>query len=197
MPTLSYSSIHLKIIKFRQLNDNKHFLPHDIFNVLKTNRILKVRIRGKRGGAIRLRNFDLNNRVNLDNLVPITCNRLPITNYTNIAVVNTRSIRNKTLEFIENIIDNDIQICIVTETWLSDGDDALITECTPQNFSMLPVNRCNRAGGGTALLCNSKMKPRLIRSLTENYFEISEYLIRYQLTSILIFYSLPSSIFTG
>ena len=110
---------------------------------------------------------------------------MPITNYTNIAVVNTRSIRNKTLEFIENVIDNDIQICIVTETWLSDGDDALITECTPQNFFMLPVNRCNRAGGGTALLCNSKMKPRLIRSLTENYFEISEYLIRYQLTNIL------------
>ena len=36
--------------------------------------------------------------------------------------VNTRSIRNKTAEFLHHALDSRLDVCTVTETWLNDHD---------------------------------------------------------------------------
>ena len=44
------------------------------------------------------------------------------------AVINARSLRNKTAVFVDHIIDQNIDVCAVTETWLKDKDTASIAD---------------------------------------------------------------------
>ena len=42
------------------------------------------------------------------------------------ASVNARSLKNKSAEFVDHIFGNNIDICVVTETWLKDIDSVSI-----------------------------------------------------------------------
>ena len=55
---------------------------------------------------------------------------------------------------MDYIIENRIEACIVTETWLSDGDDIWISssDFTKNNYNIAVSNRQNRRGGGLALI---------------------------------------------
>ena len=44
-----------------------------------------------------------------------------------LSVLNVQCIKNKEILIMDHIIENRIEACIVTETWLSDGDDIWIS----------------------------------------------------------------------
>ena len=52
--------------------------------------------------------------------------------------VNTRSIRNKTAEFLHHVLDSRLDVCTVTETWLNDHDTvSLALICQTNSLPMV------------------------------------------------------------
>ena len=86
------------------------------------------------------------NRNNLVN-VEITRNSPKVIKRSNtrLALVNSRSIRNKDLMLYQHLVEKEIDICVVTETWLGQTDiDKIWYESTVLNrneFQLFPSNR--------------------------------------------------------
>ena len=54
----------------------------------------------------------------------------PHSAFLNFAVFNSRSVRNKIESIIDHVVENDIGLCTVTETWLYDDDSVSIAQLT-------------------------------------------------------------------
>ncbi len=67
--------------------------------------------------------------------------------------INAQSIRNKTTEFVEFVVNNKLDIVAVSETWLRKGDDVIVGDITPDGYCIKQVPRsASKRGGGIALL---------------------------------------------
>ena len=71
------------------------------------------------------------------------------------ATINARSLRNKTAVFVDHIVEQNIDVCVVTETWLKDKDTASICQ-SGYLFESFP-RQSNRSGGGTGVMFNSSL----------------------------------------
>ena len=93
-------------------------------------------------------------RPNQSNLIPIKRAPLPKSKSLHLAHVNARSIPNKMLQFKEYILDKDVDICAITETWLKqDPNDDTIKEVPPTGYKIVTTPRSDgRMGGGIALV---------------------------------------------
>lgn len=116
--------------------------------------ILKYNVptrRGKRGGQHKTRFWDSCSGVNASNLVEISTktNNLPVSTRHSFTIgcVNPRSIRNKLETFKDHVIDNSIDICAVTETWLKTEDDFIRDSLNMNGYVFKDVCRLNRTGG--------------------------------------------------
>ncbi|KAK6168192.1 hypothetical protein SNE40_022069 [Patella caerulea] len=70
--------------------------------------------------------------------------------------LNTRSVRNKTNEISDNIIEDDIDLFFISESWLCDcGDEAKIADLTPSSYKFQHVPRLHSSGGIAVLYKNS------------------------------------------
>ena len=68
-------------------------------------------------------------------------------------VFNSNSVKNKALLLSDFLIDLDIDIFAITETWLSgNGDLDVISDLTPSGYKCLQIPRQNTLGGGVALI---------------------------------------------
>ena len=93
--------------------------------------------------------------------------------------INTRSIRNKTGDFIDYVLSSNTHICAITETWLTAADDAIRSECTPCGYSFADHPReSNRQGGGTGILCKLPLTPQKVSAGEKTSFEFSEWIIK-------------------
>ena len=73
----------------------------------------------------------------------------------NCALVNIQSVGNKTYEIRDYINDNELDILVVTETWLTNYDNAKIKEMTPDTHTFLHVPREDRRGGGVGMFISN------------------------------------------
>ena len=73
---------------------------------------------------------------------------------------NARSVCNKTLAIADFILNNDIDICTITETWLSSSPNspAVINELIPTGYKFLHCPRTNKRGGGVAIIIRECFK---------------------------------------
>ena len=80
------------------------------------------------------------------------------TSILNLGLVNARSIRNKTDLLIDHVIDADIDLLAITETWLSpeESEDKTIKDVTTDGYKFEHVPRKNRRGGAIGFLYRSK-----------------------------------------
>ena len=78
------------------------------------------------------------------------------------ALLNARSLRNKTIAISDYIVDNSLDIGGITETWLRAGSDAItIGEITPPGYSLVHIPRPSGGkGGGVGLLYQDSFKLR-------------------------------------
>ena len=95
--------------------------------------------------------------------------------------INARSVCNKSDVIANNIIDNDADICTITETWLHPGDRDRpdIKDLTPDGYKLHHVPRQGgKGGGGVAVVYKANMN--MTTQLTESYtsFEHMEMLMR-------------------
>ena len=97
-------------------------IPLPVYHKLKRLQLLKhekITVRGTRGGVKKIRTYDRIRSANKNNLSEIKVISERSTNI-NIIIgcVNVRSVRNKAADFIDSIISDKYDICLVTETWL-------------------------------------------------------------------------------
>ena len=133
------------------------------------------------------RNDDVNNntvastcvRRNIKNLIKITCchnNPIPLRPL-NFCLWNCQSVRNKTAVFQEYLCSSKIDVCALTETWLSSDDEAVRAECTPIGYMLHDQIRSHRGGGGIALLSRTELSVTLHTAGEKTSFEFSEYIV--------------------
>ena len=87
-----------------------------------------------------------------------------------------------------NIIENRIEACIGTETWLSDGDEIWIStsDFTKQNYNITVSNRQNRRGSCLALIHKTPQHLQVLKKGMARYFEYAMWKLTVQSTSITI-----------
>ena len=72
-------------------------------------------------------------QVNHDNLT-----QLPhfdkSTDCLNVCLWNTQSVRNKLLYICDYILEHDLDIMIITESWIKENELVVIGECTPPGY---------------------------------------------------------------
>ena len=72
--------------------------------------------------------------------------------------LNVRSINNKTLYIREFIIDNNLDILFLCETWLgTDYDETSISEFLPPGYKLLHQARTNQRGGGVGIVYKGEL----------------------------------------
>ena len=95
----------------------------------------------------------------------------------NLAVFNARSIRNKTVQIIELLKDNDIDLCCFSETWMKENDSALETEFYEKGYNLYHDPRNGRGGGtGVAVKTGTKVTKQFTKKFSS--FEVTELLIK-------------------
>ena len=129
-------------------------------------RIIDLRIYKKRRGyraGVRCRKQQNSRYADLSNLINIKTSTKSVSNYleVKIATANVQSIKNKDLILHQHICDNEIDLCVLTETWLGNKqNDNTWKSCTPLNndpFRISISNRTGQSGGGLALVYNKEI----------------------------------------
>ena len=76
----------------------------------------------------------------------------------NFCLLNTRSINNKALAVKDYVVDNDLDIRAVTETWLGDNDNFSAAEVCPTGYYFHHESRTSSRGGGVGLLMKKHIR---------------------------------------
>ena len=87
---------------------------------------------------------------------------------------NCQSIRNKTAAFHDYLCDKRVDLCALTETWLSASDAAVKAECLPAGYKMYDYPRTSRGLGGIALVAREGLFVSLGKTDTMRSFEFVE-----------------------
>ena len=96
---------------------------------------------------------------------------------TTLVTLNTRSVCNKTASINQFIVDNDVPLFAVTESWLGKTADAAITQdLVPETHSIVSAPRKNKRGGGVALIYKNGFDIKTIDSTNDNKFKQFEHL---------------------
>ena len=57
------------------------------------------------------------------------------------AIVNARSVKNETAILVDHILQEKIDICVVTETWLKDVDSVSVAALSPPGYYFIHFDR--------------------------------------------------------
>ena len=79
-------------------------------------------------------------------------------------MLNARSIRNKAPDFVDYICDSQVDIAVVTETWLKSSDSAAKIAATPPGYPLFDHPRPDRLGGGTGILARDSLVVKQARA---------------------------------
>ena len=112
------------------------------------------------------------------------------------SLLNVRSVRNKALIVKDYVVDNDIDVLAITETWLRPGDhDAVeIGTLCPTGYRFMHVPRLSSRGGGIGLLFKDSLRINDSLCNTFQSFEIMDVRLRnVECVRILIIYRSPDS----
>ena len=132
---------------------------------------------------------------NLTNVVCDSFNTSRSCKKAKLGLLNAQSVCNKT-ECIEDfIIEHKLDICAITETWLSSNDDLHARLLTPNGYTSHTISRSNKRGGGVAIISKDSYN-QSIKSLPEfTYFEVISVCLKYtgKRVRIVCIYRPPSS----
>ena len=90
-----------------------------------------------------------------------------------LSVINIQLIKNKHTNLLDNLVENKTDMCIVTETWLTD-DHRIWLDCCDLSKNRCQIhsaNRKNRRGGGLAIISTTSIKIKLLEKGEKTLFE--------------------------
>ena len=96
--------------------------------------------------------------VNFDNLILIAwIQKSKITKFTKqikFVTLNAQSIKNKDQLIVDYLLNEHINVTLITETWIKDANDMWLQGCelNKNSYNISCYNRKNRQGGGVALV---------------------------------------------
>ena len=87
--------------------------------------------------------------------------------------LNARSISNKSLAIFQFVLSSKIDICAITETWLTQSSPAsLLNELTPRGYDFIHHSQAKRRGGGLGIIlkdCINIKKITIGKSVTVSF----------------------------
>ena len=152
-----YTITELKCIKVNVEQDRWLCILHA--DICLTIRRLRLDKRWKRRKA---KSKDNHRRsANLCNLITIPLKTTPsnrnLEKQCKLMTLNAQSVKKKDTLIMDSIIENKVDVCVVTETWLKEQDNIWISNSKfkKNNYIIKVANRNKRQGGGLALICRS------------------------------------------
>ena len=85
---------------------------------------------------------------------------------------NPQSLQNKILDFLQILIDNNIDIAFITETWMTCAKNLLSGLLKESGYTMFHVFRSDQGGGGVAILTKSSFSTKNCKSFKYQTFEV-------------------------
>ena len=108
----------------------------------------------------------------------------------NIMLTNVQSIKSKELQLYKVIKEENIDLCVVTETWLSNKiEDDTWVKCSVlnnDNLKLANVNSISRKGGGIALVYCNNLKVRHLEDANQMSFEYAIWGLQHKGTKMII-----------
>ena len=160
---------------------------------------ISSRYRGYKNGNLRLKGTSLYNR-NMTNLTMIQrlahCLPKVTTCCLKFCLMNTRSVRNKTMVVKDFAVDHDVDILALTETWLRPGniDDIDVGALCPTGCRFLHVPRSQGRGGGVGVLFKDSLDVNTSVTVSFETFEFMNVRLRNcQSVRILFVYRPPNN----
>ena len=114
----------------------------------------------------------------------------------NFGLVNPRSVCNKISMTLDHILENNLDLCLFTETWITQNDDVSRGKLNIPGFKFLDHPRERRTtGGGTGILCRSTLTVSTVSHGDKISFEYSVWDISFKNTHITfaVIYRVPYS----
>ena len=113
-----------------------------------------------------------NNNIHRNKSLLSSCNSLTM------CLLNIRSLRNKTADFVDYVYETKVDLCAITETCLCPSDDAIRNESCPGGCVLADNSRTGRRGGGTALVYRNLLTVKRIEAGEKTSFEFSEWTVQ-------------------
>ena len=176
----TYSSQELKSLNNTKQstgeNPKPRLIPYKEIAMVRKLRINQKPIRSRHNRLQWLRQKGIN-RTNLQNIL-ISDDTVPKPNtQCKIATINAQSVRNKDTLLTQEIITNNIDVTLITETWLNDTPQDIAwlhqSDLLQAGYAISTHNRPTR-GGGLALLYKDNMK---IKKIEAQHLHTIEYAI--------------------
>ncbi len=96
----------------------------------------------------------------------------------NVCVLNAQSAGRKTDEIVQYIVEKDIDVCVITESWLKSDDNVRIGDLEPSGYKLKQVFRDDRRGGGIAIIYRTTCKLNVLApTCVSEAFECMEAII--------------------
>ena len=115
-----------------------------------------------------------------------------------LCLLNVRSVCNKAIDVCEYITDNDIDIFLMTETWLSKdtkSNQVILGDLVPHGYKIIHIPRPRRRGGGVGVIFRDTLNLQLQKSTSYSSFENIEALLKTgnDCIRLVVLYRPPSS----
>ena len=122
--------------------------------------------------------------VNFDNLITIAriqeSEITRFTKYIKFVTLNAQSIKNKEQLIVDYLLNEYIDVAIITETWLKDADDIWLQGCElNKNGYKISSNRRNRQEGGVALIYKDSLTIIMLKKDQSVTFEKAMWHVSY------------------
>ena len=89
------------------------------------------------------------------------------------AVINCRSVVNKTQEIQLELGNNNLDLCILTETWIKEGNTITPTRLCPNGYKSLSISRQDKVVGGIVIVYKSQINISIARGQSFRTMELT------------------------
>jgi hypothetical protein len=126
---------------------------------------------------VSLTDMDKENSVISVNNSNLTTASLMETASVKLGLLNCHSVCDKATAIADHVIDNNLDMLAMSETWLSgdEKDDIVTGDLTPQGYRFMHIPRINRSGGGVGFLYRQNIQCHIVsKKVVAKSFEYME-----------------------
>jgi hypothetical protein len=126
----------------------------------------------------RKHNFNVSQKKVFSNsLIRDDKNSHPINISVKCALANVRSMNNKANIIADFILQHNLDIMFITESWMrdTDEDNFIFHKACPPSYKYFNIPRLGKKGGGIAIICNDKVKISALSTIATSSFSTFEH----------------------